>query len=158
MLGNTALNLLTVKERKRTSIKKDKYINYFCISEVLPRNKRYVQCGISKSREPVLVVSTTLLQIRYLEGSTLPKRNFFAYTHRTYRFIHVPGSLVSPGFPFQSILRKNDAYLFDFGVTMSLVSDVYFLSARPPLKSSTVSLVTVSRRGSPPRLPLLKVL
>lgn len=41
---------------------------------------------------------------------------------------------------------------------MSLVSDVYFLSARPPLKSSTVSLVTVSRRGSPPRLPLLKVL
>lgn len=48
--------------------------------------------------------------------------------------------------------------LFDFGVTMSLVSDVYFLSARPPLNSSTVSLVTVSRRGSPPLLPLLKVL
>lgn len=29
LLGNTALNLLTVKKRKRTSIKKDKYINYF---------------------------------------------------------------------------------------------------------------------------------
>lgn len=49
-------------------------------------------------------------------------------------------------------------YLFDLGVTISLVSDVYFLSARPPLKSSTVSLVTVSSRGSPPLLPLLKVL
>lgn len=53
---------------------------------------------------------------------------------------------------------RNFPYLLDFGATMSLVSEVYFLSARPPLKSSTVSLVTVSRRGSPPRLPLLKVL
>lgn len=48
--------------------------------------------------------------------------------------------------------------LFDFGVTISLVSEVYFLSALPPLNNSTVSLVTVSRRGSPPLRPLLKVL
>lgn len=57
-----------------------------------------------------------------------------------------------------SIYIYKHTYLFDLGVTMSLVSDVYFLSARPPLKSSTVSLVTVSSRGSPPLLPLLKVL
>ena len=46
----------------------------------------------------------------------------------------------------------------DFGVTISLVSEVYFLSARPPLNNSTVSLVTVSKSGSPPLWPLLKVL
>lgn len=60
-------------------------------------------------------------------------------------------------FPFNGAIKRK-WYLFDFGVTMSLVSDVYFLSARPPLKSSTVSLVTVSRSGSPPLLPLLNVL
>lgn len=41
---------------------------------------------------------------------------------------------------------------------MSLVSEVYFLSALPPLNNSTVSRVTVSSKGSPPpRRPLLNV-
>lgn len=87
--------------------------------------------------------------------------------HLHFQKVWFPFSPVFP-FRFQVIKRKWQAYiyiyiykhtyLFDLGVTMSLVSDVYFLSARPPLKSSTVSLVTVSSRGSPPLLPLLKVL